>query len=371
MKVWVLKLRLYSGLVMLAFLVMHLLNLALALHSVALADAAGPYLMGIWYNPVGGALFTLALLYHMALALITILKRRTLSMTRDEAIQFLTGFAIPPLLIFHVVMVQYGDSLIASDLDYYVIIVGLWSFPIYGLAQVFGVIVSWTHGCIGLLTWLRLQPIWPRIALPVNLAVVAIPIAALLGFIKAERDINIERIENPERLQEVWAVLNELGEVFEQMVSARDTILTVLIGLFTAAVAVRLALFLRRKHKTAEIVHPGQRPIRTEIGLTILDASRGAGLPHAAACGGRGRCATCRVRVDDGAELLAPADVVELDILAKAGASPDVRLACQATVAAPGRIMVDRILPAYADAGDAASRRKSGPPLAASVEAAE
>jgi ferredoxin len=41
------------------------------------------------------------------------------------------------------------------------------------------------------------------------------------------------------------------------------------------------------------------------------------------------RCASCRVRVVHGAELLAPAGPVELDTLRLTGAAPDERLACQ------------------------------------------
>ncbi len=67
----------------------------------------------------------------------------------------------------------------------------------------------------------------------------------------------------------------------------------------------------------------------TPRGFTILDASRLAGIPHASVCGGRGRCSTCRVRVSDGlADLPAPSEA-ERRVLARVGAAPDVRLACQ------------------------------------------
>lgn len=64
-------------------------------------------------------------------------------------------------------------------------------------------------------------------------------------------------------------------------------------------------------------------------GATLLDASCGAGIPHASVCGGRGRCSTCRVRVGAGRDrLLAPSDA-EARVLARIGAAPTTRLACQ------------------------------------------
>jgi adenylate cyclase len=47
-------------------------------------------------------------------------------------------------------------------------------------------------------------------------------------------------------------------------------------------------------------------------------------------CGGRGRCSTCRVRVEGGADALSPAGDAERRVLARVGAAPGVRLACQA-----------------------------------------
>jgi adenylate cyclase len=63
--------------------------------------------------------------------------------------------------------------------------------------------------------------------------------------------------------------------------------------------------------------------------MSVLDASRSAGIAHASVCGGRGRCSTCRVRLGPGGEHLPPPDADELRVLNRVGASPGVRLACQ------------------------------------------
>ena len=87
-------------------------------------------------------------------------------------------------------------------------------------------------------------------------------------------------------------------------------------------------------------------------GLSILELSRLNDVPHAHVCSGRGRCGTCRVRVDSGAQSLSPKDEVESSTLARVGAGDADRLACQARVLGDG-VSVTRQLPAYADASAA------------------
>ena len=52
-------------------------------------------------------------------------------------------------------------------------------------------------------------------------------------------------------------------------------------------------------------------------------------VPHAHVCNGRGRCGTCRVRIDEGIESLPEATPIEQMTLDRVGAPPGVRLACQ------------------------------------------
>ena len=46
--------------------------------------------------------------------------------------------------------------------------------------------------------------------------------------------------------------------------------------------------------------------VKVAPGTLLLEASRFAGVPHASACGGAGRCSTCRTRVLVGHENLPP-----------------------------------------------------------------
>jgi adenylate cyclase len=85
-------------------------------------------------------------------------------------------------------------------------------------------------------------------------------------------------------------------------------------------------------------------------GLSVLEASRMAGIPHASVCGGRGRCSTCRIRVEGVKPILPLAAPEEIKVLERVGAAPDVRLACQLRPRADLR--VTPLLPPGAHARD-------------------
>ncbi|MEO8145167.1 MAG: 2Fe-2S iron-sulfur cluster-binding protein, partial [Betaproteobacteria bacterium] len=87
-------------------------------------------------------------------------------------------------------------------------------------------------------------------------------------------------------------------------------------------------------------------------GLSILEVSLLNDVPHAHVCSGRGRCGTCRVRVEAGADRLSAPEGMERDTLARVGAQAGERLACQARVLGDG-VEVARLLPAFADASAA------------------
>jgi adenylate cyclase len=61
----------------------------------------------------------------------------------------------------------------------------------------------------------------------------------------------------------------------------------------------------------------------------VLEALRENGIPHASVCGGRARCTTCRVLVTKGLDRLPEPSGLEAIALARIGATPGMRLACQ------------------------------------------
>ncbi len=72
-----------------------------------------------------------------------------------------------------------------------------------------------------------------------------------------------------------------------------------------------------------------RRTIPVQADETILVASLKAGIPHAHACGGQGRCSTCRVIVTAGLENCEPRQPIEQELATQLGFPDPVRLACQ------------------------------------------
>ena len=81
----------------------------------------------------------------------------------------------------------------------------------------------------------------------------------------------------------------------------------------------------------AEDRHQVHRRADREVphGPTLLEISRMHNIPHASVCGGRARCSTCRVRIDEGSGSLTPPGYPEAITLASIAAPQNVRLACQ------------------------------------------
>ncbi len=84
-----------------------------------------------------------------------------------------------------------------------------------------------------------------------------------------------------------------------------------------------------RRRLTVRITYPGGRVVAAPPGFSVLETSRWAGLPHASACGGRGRCSTCRVEILAGAENTPEPSLAESETLLRVKAPSTVRLACQ------------------------------------------
>ncbi|MBW2056647.1 MAG: adenylate/guanylate cyclase domain-containing protein [Deltaproteobacteria bacterium] len=76
---------------------------------------------------------------------------------------------------------------------------------------------------------------------------------------------------------------------------------------------------------------------------TILEASLRAGIPHYHVCGGRAQCSTCRILVEEGAELLSPPNEAERAVAERMGFPRGVRLACQTRVRG-GPVRLHRLL---------------------------
>ena len=350
------RLRSASGLILFAFVLSHLLNHAVGLVSLEAANAGLDVFRAVWGNPVSSLLVTIAFIVHLVIALITLYQRRTLRMRPWEAAQLILGLLIPLLLAEHIIGTMGADRAFDVRTDYTYIQTVFWiAAPASGIQQVIVLVLAWVHGCIGLHYWWQVKP-WYSRAVPILYAVaVLVPTLSLAGIVSS----GVEVMALAERVPDF------VDQVFERARLTRESIAFVVNGTdwfqrgYAAVVAAVLAArwvpyAVRRITGAPSLTYPGNRTVRLQPGLTVLEASRAAGIPHASVCGGRGRCSTCRVRVGAGAEHLEEASSDEKKVLRRVGAPPDVRLACQIR---PTRdLVVTPLMPPTASARDAGPR---------------
>ena len=177
--------RLISGCILFAYVVGHLLNLALGLVSLQAMDEWREVFMAPWHNPIGFPLLYLAMIVHMMLGLHALYRRRTLRMSGFDAAQLLMAIALPPLMISHLNGTRGLSQLVDFEPTYAWLMVVFWVWsPGSGLRQVLILMVAWIHGCMGLYYWLRLQIWWPRWQAFLYPLVFVVPVLALLGFVE-------------------------------------------------------------------------------------------------------------------------------------------------------------------------------------------
>lgn len=346
--------RILSGLVLLAFVACHLSNLMLGLRSLEAMEAARPWLMGPWRTGPGITLLAGAAIVHILLGVYALSARRSLVLTKTDVVQLLLGLVTPPLLLNHaVVMHMAGEITPGFDSTFGQMLAIYWSFsPRYAIQQVCVVMVVWMHASIGLYSWLVLKPVWRRIGGLVLPLLFAIPILALLGFAEAGKEVLAKLAGDPQWNAHIRDNLTKVVKVTSQLDAFQARLLLVYGALVLAAAAIMAWRVLGSRFHRVSVAYDEGLSARGRRGLSILEISRLNHIAHAHVCSGRGRCGTCRVRVEAGAAQLSPVHEAERKTLERVGAGPADRLACQAHVLGEG-VTVVRVLPAFADASAA------------------
>jgi adenylate cyclase len=320
-------LRATTGLVLFTYATSHLLNHAFGIRSIAAMQATSAFLLAPWQSSVG--LFALygSFFAHAMLGLLALYRRRHFRMPMSEAAQLTLGLTIPLMLLPHAGSLRIGYSIYGMDSGYAQVLYQLWvSSPEYALPRQFLlVLVVWIHGCIGLRAWLRAYHWYSRAAPLLSSLATLVPALGFAGVVSAglslrsaveAHSIDLEGFRPPPVSVTVAGVVNNLMLAYVVLV----------LGIFVLR-AIR-NWHAKRFHSVA-ITYPQRRKITVLLGLSILEASRWAGIPHESVCGGRGRCSTCRVRILEGADKLPPPDTLEQRTLRRIDAAPNVRLACQ------------------------------------------
>ncbi len=324
--------RLGSGLILFVFVLTHLSNHALGLISLEAMETGRHYFLLMWRNPLGTTLFVGSLLVHMMFALHSVYTRRRLKMSVGEALQLILGFAAPVLLIGHILGTRAAVQSFETIDTYTYVLMSIWvDDPMSGLRQTAATIVVWVHACIGIYYWLRLKPWFAQsLAWLYGLALL-VPVLGLLGFAAGGRAVGRLLEDDPGFRLDIEIENNTpTAEHIEFLHLLEARILLGLAALLLLTLLARgIRLYVERRRGIVRIRYPEGRNVSVPPGTTILEASQLNDIPHASVCGGRGRCSTCRVRVNGPLDDLPPPDESELKVLRRVGAAPDVRLACQ------------------------------------------
>jgi|FEC22Drversion2_1045045.scaffolds.fasta_scaffold00355_25 adenylate cyclase len=353
------RLRLWSGYLLFFYVVTHLLNHTFGLISLRVLEVARHWFVAIWHNPVGQTVLYGALFAHFFFALSSLYKRRALRLSAWEWTQWILGASIIPLGAVHVVGTRLANTLYDVDPGYPWVLASLVTTDWWGVTRQFALpVVVWIHACIGLHFAWRLRP-WYQAWLPVLYAfALLVPVGGIVGAAIALRDV-AELAQQPGFLQDLFERVNVPTQagIDNLYAISRDLQIGALVLLMGVLSARPLRDLWERRAGVVRLDYDDRRSIAEPTGLTILEMSRIAGIPHASVCGGRGRCSTCRVRIG-GADRakLPPPSTDEQKVLARIGAPPNVRLACQLRPP-PGHYRVTPLLPATAGPVEAYRRQ--------------
>ncbi|MFK8081860.1 MAG: adenylate/guanylate cyclase domain-containing protein [Granulosicoccus sp.] len=323
------RLRLCSGLIIGVFLVIHLSTAALGLISLSAMDAVGRVVHSFWSIPVFlivlyGAFFT-----HIVMALVALFKHRTLRLPIWNLLQIALGLALPFLLIGHAMGTRGADIILDIQRTYSDVLIQLWSSPEGVIRQYALLFIAWSHLCVGIHFWLRHKPSYSKWVIFLYPLSLILPILAGLGFVRAGIDTWQLQPETVEQLMTAMVSADPAAKAMLYLFS--DRMQQVFVFLVVLIISSRSIRDFRRRHRgDFSLSHTTSGKVaKGKSGQSVLEVLREAGISHAAVCGGRGRCTTCRIRVIDESEELPEPASLEAAALQRVGAAPNIRLACQ------------------------------------------
>ncbi len=185
------RLRLASGVVLLVYITLHLINHALGLWSLDLAGAGLGWSMTLWQSVPGTILLYGSAALHFALALRTVYVRRSWRLPLVEWVRLWAGLSLPLLLIGHAVATRLAVSLYGIEPSYQRIIVNIAEGGAQGW-QIALLAPGWLHGCLGLWISLRRWPLMLRLKPLLFAVLVGVPVMSALGFLEMMRRVEAE-----------------------------------------------------------------------------------------------------------------------------------------------------------------------------------
>jgi adenylate cyclase len=324
--------RLISGLILMFYAFGHLMNHALGLVSIEAMEVGRAWFMGFWRSAPLYWVVPAALLGHILFSFWNLFLRRTLKGMGWVAItQIVLGILCCLLLLLHISATRGVLLIHGADEPYPILLVQNLNDPL--TMMIFSTLLVgfvWGHSCLGMHRWLSLKPSYKKYWAFWFSAAVLPPLLSLLGVNAGFREAELRQLD-PVWMSAVMDMQEVSPEEVERIVGeiGGAMILTFFAFLALGFCIRAVANAVRRRKENISIRYPSGEVHKISEGTTVLEASRLAGISHAAVCGGNGRCSTCRTRIIAGAETLPPPSGDEEKVLKRIAAPPNVRLACQ------------------------------------------
>ncbi len=347
------RLRITTGLILAAYIVLHLLNHSLGLISLHVMDSVRVVLTGFWRGNFGQFLLYGSLITHFSLGLLSLYRRKTLRIPRWELLQLIFGLSLVPLLAGHVAATWGTRIFLGAELTYTSVIEYMFSDNWFWIRQLLLLCVAWTHVCIGLYFFFRLFASFRKIAIYLYPFALILPLLVVISIGRTAVDIEALKIgvttsvavpveggdygiDYSDNYSDDYSYSsgNESASGDNQLKN-RALFQQGILGFFWGAILFTLfaRLFRKKRDGTTETYSLkllNGKSVSIPKNHTILEALRASAVSHASICGGRGRCTTCRVRINEEAiGKLPPPSNLEANALKRINAAANVRLACQ------------------------------------------
>ena len=180
--------RLYSGLIMFAYIGLHMVNHALGLWSLPLAERGLGLAIALWHSLPGTILLYGAAATHFLLALRTLYERRHWNLPAIEWVRLWAGFSLPWLLIGHVMSTRVAGGWYAYIISYENVVGALVGGGLQGW-QIALLAPGWIHGCLGIWLNLRRSLVMRRLKPALVALMIGMPVLSALGFASMARTL--------------------------------------------------------------------------------------------------------------------------------------------------------------------------------------
>ena len=326
------KLKLWTGMFLMFYCVTHHMNHSLGIFGLTVVDYAREYFLLFWRNPVISFFLLFTLVIHIIFSLLRVIKMASFKgFQSHEWFQLITGILTVPLLAIHITTTGIAHRFYGVEDTY-----TFWTSPGLDYFEIFFfnfiMLFIWLHGYIGIKFWMKVNSNYQKYLRQADIFFLIIPLLSIVGQISIFRESDLKGFFDTEYKGKILKYSNP--ENIDLNVLLENTIIYFVLPYLLSIMVLfgyRFYYFkIKRRNNSIKVSYPDGGVSNIFPGMNILDASLEAGIPHAHVCGGRGRCSTCRIRIDQDLTQLEPPRQNERRILRSIGAPENIRLACQA-----------------------------------------